>query len=463
MTAVSVLGAMLGAPAGAGRAAGGRDDAGARFGAVLDDAGRTLGTGNGDGVPEAEPGEPAAATRSVVVAAGEAVVPPTGILLVEGIRPTDESSAVSLGAGSGALLVDDSRAESSAPAAEMHAQRADGLEDDAASASPGALVIVGQATAVSEASAARGSAPGPHPATPSAVSAGEASIAPASAGSAATAPTSPLRGSTPDSPTASTALSLAENGREPMSPEATGRVASPLPAEALAIPAAGAAATTAAMTAAEPSTAGAARTAAGVSVTGDGATPATASPASSASGLTITATPPAASAPVSPADPSASAPRTVAAQVSPAVLNIAQRPAGSHQLTMTVNPDSLGPVTLRAHIGRGGDVQVELVGATDAGRDALRAMVSDLRRDLAAVMPHATLSLGNAASTDAGASDRGTASPTGGAAGDQTPNGRDSGRGDTARRAAHAPTAHDIPPLPHLTPADAGAGLDTFA
>src|SRR5690606_3041534 len=89
--------------------------------------------------------------------------------------------------------------------------------------------------------------------------------------------------------------------------------------------------------------------------------------------------------------PSAPAGRTVAAQVAPAVMSIVQRPSGTHQLTMTVSPESLGPVTVRAHISAAGDVRVELFGATDAGRDALRVIVADLRRDLAAVLPHASL------------------------------------------------------------------------
>lgn len=172
------------------------------------------------------------------------------------------------------------------------------------------------------------------------------------------------------------------------------------------------------------------------------------------------AAPAAAVATVAPSDPAANAPRAVAAQVSPVVVSIAQRPAGDHQLTMTVDPDSLGPVTLRAHIGRGGDVQVELVGATDAGRDALRAIVADLRRDLAAVMPHATLSLGSASGADAGTSDRGAASHPGGEAGDRAPGGRESGRGETVRRTADLATDRAATPT---TPADVGAGLDTFA
>jgi flagellar hook-length control protein FliK len=176
---------------------------------------------------------------------------------------------------------------------------------------------------------------------------------------------------------------------------------------------------------------------------------------------------PAASAPapgvavVSAPEPAASA-RSVATQVSPVVVSIAQRPAGSHQLTMTVAPDTLGPVTVRAHIGQNGDVRVELVGATDAGREALRAIVSDLRRDLAAVLPHANLSLASASasSSDAGGAERFAQPGADQGAGGHADGRRGSGADVTSGARADAPPARA---LPTSTPAVAGAGLDTFA
>ncbi|WP_186307502.1 hypothetical protein [Microbacterium sp. 1.5R] len=140
---------------------------------------------------------------------------------------------------------------------------------------------------------------------------------------------------------------------------------------------------------------------------------------------------------VAASEPTASAgpiTRAVAAQVSPVVVSIAQRPTGTHQLTMTVNPDSLGPVTVRAHIGQSGDVRVELIGATDAGRDALRAIVTDLRRDLAAAMPHASLSIAQGSAADAGA-DRGS-QPFGAGANGDSAGGRDAAP-DASAQAAH--------------------------
>lgn len=147
-------------------------------------------------------------------------------------------------------------------------------------------------------------------------------------------------------------------------------------------------------------------------------------------------------------------PRAVAAQISPVVVNIVQRPAGTHQLTLTVTPETLGPVTVRAHIGQGGDIRVELVGATDAGRDALRAIVADLRRDLTAAMPTATLSLGSGGGAEAGSSDRGMPHSGGDglphrpSQGRPAPLGAVDGEGDSLR---HAP----VPTRPA-----SGAGLD---
>ncbi|KQR43463.1 hypothetical protein ASF87_16885 [Microbacterium sp. Leaf161] len=164
--------------------------------------------------------------------------------------------------------------------------------------------------------------------------------------------------------------------------------------------------------------------------------------------------------PVSSPDAATTANRAVAAQVAPVVVSIAQRPMGTHQLTMTVNPDSLGPVTVRAHITASGDVQVELSGATDAGRDALRTMLVELRRDLAAVMPHASLSVTHGTSADA-SGDRGQQAagdaPTGQGAGDR----ENRGRPDHRHGIEQAP---DLPRTIQTTPSAAsGAGLDIFA
>lgn len=79
-------------------------------------------------------------------------------------------------------------------------------------------------------------------------------------------------------------------------------------------------------------------------------------------------------------------------QIAAPVLSLAQAADGDHQLTLTVSPESLGPVTVRAHIA-GGSIRIELHAPNDLGRDALRAVLSDLRRDLAVAAPYATLAV----------------------------------------------------------------------
>ncbi len=161
-----------------------------------------------------------------------------------------------------------------------------------------------------------------------------------------------------------------------------------------------------------------------------------------------------------PAPAEAATPRVVAAQIAPAIVHLAQRPAGVHELVLTVRPDALGPVTVRARIGAGGDVRVELSGATEAAREILRTMVSDLRRDLAAIAPHAHLAVG---SGDGGASDRGASGGSGGASADAHPDRRDRAASyaspDSALRIPliGAAASLDVPR------ADLGGGLDIFA
>lgn len=201
------------------------------------------------------------------------------------------------------------------------------------------------------------------------------------------------------------------------------------------------------------------------------ADPAEAAPASASTAATApvaqsvqptVAPAPAPAPPIPSAEASANTNRAVAVQVAPVVVSIAQRPMGTHQLTMTVDPDSLGPVTVRAHISAGGEVRVELTGVTDAGRDALRGILVDLRRDLAAVMPQATLSVGHGTGSDANA-DRGGQQGAGGAAGDQGTGDRDANRGRTDQR----PVPERGPELRRDTQTTAhaaiGAGLDIFA
>ncbi|BDZ39191.1 flagellar hook-length control protein FliK [Microbacterium suwonense] len=87
-------------------------------------------------------------------------------------------------------------------------------------------------------------------------------------------------------------------------------------------------------------------------------------------------------------------------QVTAPVVALARSAEGEHSITLTVSPENLGPVTVRAHISSGG-IRLELHAPSDAGRDALRTILTDLRRDLSVAAPGASLSV---APTDSSAS-----------------------------------------------------------
>uniref|UniRef100_UPI000B0FD0CE flagellar hook-length control protein FliK n=1 Tax=Cellulosimicrobium cellulans TaxID=1710 RepID=UPI000B0FD0CE len=78
-----------------------------------------------------------------------------------------------------------------------------------------------------------------------------------------------------------------------------------------------------------------------------------------------------------PASPPPAAP-TLHAQVSGPVFQLLDAGDGDHVLTLSVTPEHLGPVTVRAHI-TGGELRIELFSPHDTGREALRALVADLR------------------------------------------------------------------------------------
>lgn len=102
------------------------------------------------------------------------------------------------------------------------------------------------------------------------------------------------------------------------------------------------------------------------------------------------ASPPAAATPATPT-PAASTP-SLTAQLARPVFTLAAAGAGEHVMTVHVTPDALGPVTVQAHVG-GEGVRVELFAPTDAGRDALRAILPDLRGDLSGAGLSGTLDL----------------------------------------------------------------------
>jgi len=97
----------------------------------------------------------------------------------------------------------------------------------------------------------------------------------------------------------------------------------------------------------------------------------------------VPTSPASATLPPAPAQPAPAEPAPLAGQVAAPIFTLARAGAGEHVLTVTVTPDDLGPVTVRAHVG-GDGIRLDLFAPTDAGRDALRAALPDLRRDLSA-------------------------------------------------------------------------------
>jgi flagellar hook-length control protein FliK len=82
-----------------------------------------------------------------------------------------------------------------------------------------------------------------------------------------------------------------------------------------------------------------------------------------------------------PAPPTAPIPHSPAAQLSMRIVPLRLDADGVHRLTVHLHPADLGPVQVVAEI-HNGDISVQLSGATDAGNEALRASLDDLRREL---------------------------------------------------------------------------------
>jgi len=104
--------------------------------------------------------------------------------------------------------------------------------------------------------------------------------------------------------------------------------------------------------------------------------------------------PPTSTAPTTTAPTAAPAaqPAPLAQQLARPVFTLAQAGHGDHVVTVQVVPDTLGPVTVRAHVTAQG-MHVELFAASDAGRDAVRQVLPDLRRDAATTGVATTLDL----------------------------------------------------------------------
>ncbi|QKS18327.1 flagellar hook-length control protein FliK, partial [Curtobacterium sp. Csp2] len=108
--------------------------------------------------------------------------------------------------------------------------------------------------------------------------------------------------------------------------------------------------------------------------------------------------------------PAPSAP--LAQQLARPVFALAHADTGEHVVTVQVVPDTLGPVTVRAHVTAHG-MHVELFAASEAGRDAVRQVLPDLRRDAAGAGVATTLDLSsqNHPGAQPGRDDRSAPSP----------------------------------------------------
>jgi flagellar hook-length control protein FliK len=69
------------------------------------------------------------------------------------------------------------------------------------------------------------------------------------------------------------------------------------------------------------------------------------------------------------------------AQLARPLLGLRSAGDGNHVLTIRVTPENLGPVMVRAHVS-GDSLRIELVAPTDQAREAIKAIMPDLRRDL---------------------------------------------------------------------------------
>ena len=69
-------------------------------------------------------------------------------------------------------------------------------------------------------------------------------------------------------------------------------------------------------------------------------------------------------------------------QLAKPLFTLAGAPHGQHVMTLKVSPEDLGPLTVRAHVD-GAGVRIELFAPGDTGREALRGILPELRKELA--------------------------------------------------------------------------------
>lgn len=129
--------------------------------------------------------------------------------------------------------------------------------------------------------------------------------------------------------------------------------------------------------------------------------------------LAVQSTPSAPAAPVAaPAQPAAPAAPPLQQQLAAPVITLARADNGDHTVIVRVAPDDLGPVTVHARVSDSG-VHIELFAPNDAGRDAIRQVLPDLRRDVNATTANGSVSVSdqNAPSADSSGRERAWSAP----------------------------------------------------
>ena len=92
---------------------------------------------------------------------------------------------------------------------------------------------------------------------------------------------------------------------------------------------------------------------------------------------------PAAQAAAQPPSPSAPQPAApLQPQLAKPLFTLVGAPRGEHIMTLKVSPEDLGPLTVRAQIDAAG-VRIEVFAPGEAGREAVRGILPELRKELA--------------------------------------------------------------------------------
>ncbi len=353
----------------------------------------------GHAVP-AVPVSPAAVSTAPAMPTGLATSTPPGLAVPAGTIPVPSGVSVAPDAASTGRWQD--------PAG--HGQHPDIGNPPEALVSGGGTVPTAAGSNAS-AAGARATVPIPQPAQPNASSADVAAAANPPRGQHAAVASEPLSMPTTSSTPLPVALTATDMTPPAVTAAATAAAAAaaaaavpvPVPVPATAAPA------TAAPATAVPTTAAPATAAPATAVVGPGG-PATGPAVGAAPQTTISAGDPGASvmpAPFAPLQPAAAlpvapvpqslgaplpAPVPLASQISGPLGALATAKSGEHLMTVHVAPDALGPVTVRAHISAD-NIRIELYAPNNSGRDALRAALPELKRDLAATGMNASLDL----------------------------------------------------------------------